>query len=475
MISDKCDYRAKDTKWSELAKPYYAEALENYEKYIATPSYNDPKTATKEHPFGQYVENALAFTAELGKRLGFKVDRCDNYCTELSYGEGPLIDVYAHSDTVPVVLKNWNTDPFKPTIVGDRIIGRGASDDKGPGLACLYGVKALKDHGLIDGYRVRFVFGGNEELDERCLEHYFHVLKKGYPTYGISPDADFPLIYAEKALCNYDATYNVDLGPAPFRWGTVLNLVCEDAEYDFKNLPAHLPFDKVKAVVDNYLADHPEIKGTWNGTLLHVKGKGYHGSMPWNGVNAGLYMINILGKVIGLQRLHEVYEDYKTGDGQPFGGNYKSKAFDRSSYCVGMFSYTSGKLVLHVNMRLPEDADIDEAAQNVRERTYVDKLKVTSKTPALYVDPKSAFIKTLMGVYQEETGDTKSKPEAIGGGTYAKESQNTVGFGGCFPGRDFGMHEDNEWFYIPDFYADIGIFAHAVYALGQLAKKEAKK
>ena len=64
-------------------------------------------------------------------------------------------------------------------------------------------------------------------------------------------------------------------------------------------------------------------------------------------------MINIIAKIIGSQKLHEAYEDYKSGDGPPFHGNYKSKAFDRSSYCVGMVSYKPGRLTLHINMRLP--------------------------------------------------------------------------------------------------------------------------
>ena len=42
------------------------------------------------------------------------------------------------------------------------------------------------------------------------------------------------------------------------------------------------------------------------------------------------------------------------------------------------------------------------------------------------MDPDSPMIKTLLGVYQEETGDTQTPIMAIGGGTYAKEAQNTV-------------------------------------------------
>lgn len=473
MLEKLKNYRA-DTEWNKMAEPYYDEAIDTLQKYIQTKSYNDPATVTKEHPFGQYVANVFDFDVALGEKMGFKIDRCEGYCVELSYGDPslPTIDVYAHSDTVPV-SSFWNFDPFKAEIKDDNIYGRGAADDKGPGLACLYGAKLLLDKGLIKGWRLRFIFGGNEEMGCECLNAYFHKLHKEYPTYGISPDANFPLIYAEKALCDYDASYDVDLGEQPFEWGVAMNLVCDKVDYDFKNL--HFDFEKAKTIADKYLADHPEIKGSWNSTILTIQGHGYHGSMPWNGTNAALYMINIIAKIIGSQKLHEAYEDYKSGDGTPFHGNYKSKAFDRSSYCVGMVSYKPGRLTLHINMRLPENVKCETAIRNVKDNTSADEVKMNSFTPALYVNPESSFIKTLMNVYQEESGDFESKPLAIGGGTYAKESINTVAFGGEYPGRDFFMHGDNEWFSIPDFKNLIGMYAHCLYALGNLAVKEAEE
>lgn len=463
-----------DTKWNKWAKPYYDEAIENLQKYIQIKSYNDPATVTKEHPFGQYVANVFEFDKALGEKMGFKVDSCQGYCVELSYGDPslPTIDVYAHSDTVPV-SSFWDFDPFKGEIKGDNIYGRGAVDDKGPGLACLYGAKLLLDKGLINGWRLRFIFGGNEEMGCACLHAYFHKLHKKYPTYGISPDAEFPLIYAEKALCDYDSVFDVDLGKKPFEWGVALNLVCDKVEYDFANLG--VDFSKAKPLVDSYLLSHKEIKGTWKGTVLEIQGHGYHGSLPWLGTNAALYMINILAKVKGIKKLHQAYEDYKSGDGKKFGGNYKSKAFDRTSYCVGKVSYKPGKLTLHINMRLPENVSVQEAIARVANHTNSDKVILKSFTPALYIDPKSPFIKTLMKVYRKETGDKKSKPMAIGGGTYSKESVNTVAFGGVYPGRDFFMHGDNEWFHLPDFKNLIGTYAHCLYALGNLAVKESKK
>lgn len=45
---------------------------------------------------------------------------------------GPLIVFAGHTDVVPTgPLSQWNSPPFEPTIVGDKLFGRGAADMKG--------------------------------------------------------------------------------------------------------------------------------------------------------------------------------------------------------------------------------------------------------------------------------------------------------------------------------------------------------
>lgn len=56
--------------------------------------------------------------------------------TELDSGRpGKTLMLIGHIDTVDVT-DGWNTDPFTPTEVGDRVYGRGAMDMKG-GLAAI--------------------------------------------------------------------------------------------------------------------------------------------------------------------------------------------------------------------------------------------------------------------------------------------------------------------------------------------------
>lgn len=57
--------------------------------------------------------------------------------------DAPTVLVYGHHDVQPVdPLDLWNTDPFDPTVDGDLLRARGASDDKGQLLFHLLGVRA---------------------------------------------------------------------------------------------------------------------------------------------------------------------------------------------------------------------------------------------------------------------------------------------------------------------------------------------
>jgi acetylornithine deacetylase/succinyl-diaminopimelate desuccinylase-like protein len=56
----------------------------------------------------------------------------------------PSVLVYGHHDVQPADLADgWDTDPFVPVEQGDRLVGRGASDDKGQVLFHALGLRAL--------------------------------------------------------------------------------------------------------------------------------------------------------------------------------------------------------------------------------------------------------------------------------------------------------------------------------------------
>jgi acetylornithine deacetylase/succinyl-diaminopimelate desuccinylase-like protein len=82
----------------------------------------------------------------------------------------PTVVIYGHYDVQPAEpLAAWATPPFEPVVLDGRILGRGASDDKGQVFAHVKAVEALRD---LDGglpLNVRFVVEGEEETGSPSL------------------------------------------------------------------------------------------------------------------------------------------------------------------------------------------------------------------------------------------------------------------------------------------------------------------
>src|SRR5579875_2480076 len=88
----------------------------------------------------------------------------------------PTVLLYAHHDVQPAGRDElWDAPPFQPTVVGDRIYGRGASDDKAGVVTHLAAVTAA-DAALGDdlGVGVSLFVEGEEEAGSRSFEAFLH-------------------------------------------------------------------------------------------------------------------------------------------------------------------------------------------------------------------------------------------------------------------------------------------------------------
>ena len=445
----------------ELAKKYYDLAIESLKKWIQIDSTFDESTIEKNKPFGNGVHKALEYIANLAEKDGFTVDRCDGYCTEISYGEGPLIAIYAHADVVPV-SGNWKFPPFSGTIEEDIMYGRGTSDDKGPAIASYYALKLLRDNQLINGFKVTLVIGGNEESGSKCLENYFNQLHKSYPVYGFTPDGDFPLIYGEKAIATYKVELPLEIKEiSALKGGVVINSVIDECYCD-------LNVEIAKADIENYCQEN-NLKYVYENNRLTFYGKASHGSLPDEGINAGLHLIKFLGIKFNYPKLVMTADGYLDGTGKSLGVYNESKLLHDTTYNVGLIEYKSNTLEYFVNFRYPENVNAEETCQKLNSLS-LGKVIYMGTSDYLLVDPQSKMIQTLLKCYQDHTGDKEHLPMAIGGGTYAKESKNTVAFGSHFPGREDHIHEANEKIHLDDLRKSIAIYASAILELGKLAK-----
>jgi acetylornithine deacetylase/succinyl-diaminopimelate desuccinylase-like protein len=126
------------------------------------------------------VRRAAEFAAEQLRQLGF--DQVQLLATEghpLVYGEWlkeagkPMLLVYGHYDVQPVdPVELWDSPPFEPTVRGDNLYCRGASDDKGQTMLIL---KAMESLVRVNGklpVNVRVLLEGEEEAGGESIEHY---------------------------------------------------------------------------------------------------------------------------------------------------------------------------------------------------------------------------------------------------------------------------------------------------------------
>ncbi len=77
----------------------------------------------------------------------------------------PTALIYGHFDVQPVdPVELWTNPPFEPTVKGDRVYARGASDDKGNMLAPILAVEALLQSEGGAPVNLKFCFEGQEEI-----------------------------------------------------------------------------------------------------------------------------------------------------------------------------------------------------------------------------------------------------------------------------------------------------------------------
>ncbi len=147
-------------------------------------------------PFGPGVKQALDEALALGRELGFSTVDLDGHIGYVEYGQGEdYVCVMGHVDVVPPG-DGWRQPPFSGTLIDGTLYGRGVLDNKGPILACLYGLYALKELGYVPSHRIRIIFGCDEETGFEDLRYYLE--KEEPPVYGFTPDCKFPVVYAER-------------------------------------------------------------------------------------------------------------------------------------------------------------------------------------------------------------------------------------------------------------------------------------
>ena len=428
---------------------------------------------TEETPFGSGPREALDLILSFGERDGYKTKLVENKAGHIEVGQGDeLFGILGHVDVVPVVEADWTSHPFKPEIRDGKIFARGSLDDKGPTMAAYYAVKLLDKLGVKWNKRVRVIIGSDEETGFRCVEAYFKHEEQ--PASGFTPDAMFPLVYAEKARATFDhklkflvedGNYNYKL--VKFNGGQVLNMVIASAKAELVG-----EVSDIKEKFENFLAlEKLDGEVTVEDTIkLTLKGKAAHGSTPQYGVNGATKLAEFLSK-LGLDNNGKNFVDYiveKLANdpfGEKLGIDYSDNEMGEATYNYGIIDYDLLKKVgiVSTDCRHPMKFDLVARLNGVK----VDNIdiEVTSTKEAHYVPKDDELVTTLMDVYRKHTGDTKNDAFVLGGGTYARCLKKGVAFGLLFPDKEDTMHQANEYLEVEDLLLATAIYAEGIYKL----------
>ena len=417
-------------------KKYLNDTVKSIQELIKIDSTNAP--AQDGMPFGKGAADALNTFLSLAQSFGFVTNNYDNYVGEVIFGDGEEFAVLAHLDVVPAG-SGWSHEPFGAEIVDGKIYGRGTMDDKGPAVICLYALKALKDEGFLPNKRIKLIVGCNEESGSACIAHYKKCTVM--PKYGFTPDADFPVIYAEKGILG--VKFNFDVKNAPFTalfGGTAGNMVCAEAFAVCEHCDGYEPFKLVK-IDDGFKS----------------LGVSAHGSTPEKGVNA---LDNLL------KFFAEKNSDVKNAYEFLFADKYHLKDFNDSTgnltFSPNIAKYENGVLSVWVDIRYPATIE-KQVILNALNSTGVD-YQIIAHQNALYNDKNGFLISTLNRVYCEETGEN-AQPIAIGGGTYARSLECGAGFGPQLLNEPSTIHQADEYISISHVEFLLKVYKKAIYEL----------
>ncbi|MDQ0188472.1 dipeptidase PepV [Alicyclobacillus cycloheptanicus] len=423
-----------------------------------------------DQPFGAGPARALAYMLNLAQQEGFAVKNVDGYAGHVEYGEGDeYVAVVSHLDVVPAG-SNWTYPPFGAEIHDGLIYARGAIDDKGPAMSTLWALIALKRLGMKPRRKIRLIFGLDEESGWECMAHYF--AKEPAPLGGFTPDADFPLIYAEKGTLTLRIAIHADtdsMNPrvVAFEGGQRTNMVPDHA-YAVVECHSETAAAEWEQKVYKYARQHQlDVEVNVSGSRIQIvtHGVSAHGSEPDRGVNAIVKLACVLsGQSVSNASMWRsiAVQDTKGG---ALGLECSDDITGALTSNLGRAYLDGDQYVFLFNIRYPLNVTKEELLARCQE--YVsDKWRVTGEggLAPLHVPLDSPVVKTLLKVYAEHTG-APADPITIGGATYARAIPNAVAFGALFPGQPDLAHQKDECWALEDYFRCIEIYAHAMFEL----------
>ena len=432
-------------------------------------------------PFGDGVKQAYETMLTMAAEEGFIPCDLDGFGGHFDFtgtGDG-LMGILGHLDVVPEG-DDWDFEPFGGEVIDGCVCGRGATDDKGPVIACFFAMKALKRCGFIPDRTVRMILGLDEETKWEGMAHYVAFADR-LPDCGFTPDADFPVIHGEKGILIFDIARKFGRNTSEglqlrsVTGGTAPNCVADRARAVISDT-AGGSYEDIRTLVDEIAQSRGwkiRTKGVGKSLEIVAEGVSAHGSKPENGLNAISIIMEVLGHLnfvnddvsefIRFYNEHIAFEFH----GEHMGCDLEDEESGRLIWNVGMIDLDQKAARITINIRYPITAEVEqiyEGIMSVIDPFDLGIVKERHQEP-VYFPADHPTVEKLMGIYRKHTGDEESKPMVIGGGTYARAMDHIVAFGARFPGRPELEHQRNEKISIDDLMLLSRIYAEAIYEL----------
>ena len=446
---------------SRLIDSYRDEFVSTLQAWIRVPSIKGE--AAPGAPFGPEVRRMLDQAMETGRKLGFAPRDVDGYACDLVLEGGPEeIGVLGHLDVVPVG-DGWTRPPFEGVVEDGKIYGRGTNDDKGPALASLFAMRAIREAGIPLRKSIRLILGCDEESGWEDMAYY--AAHAQMPEMGFSPDASFPLINTEKGMIHLALrapAAETGLRVLKMATGERLNVIPGES----RALVAG--GKEVAERVAAYAAETGlpfTAEVTAEGVWITAEGIPGHSAYPEGRRNAIGMMLRLLRALGAEGAIATLAEAVGTeSDGRSLGCACADDISGALTCNMGILRLEDGAWYGTLDFRCPVTANLEALERAAEAHLPGVAVEVLEKKPPHHVPADSELVRSLLAAYEEETG-WKGEAMSTGGGTYAKVLRQGVAFGALFPDEEDLAHQANEYERIDRLMLAMKIYANALIRL----------
>ncbi|NBH33120.1 M20 family peptidase [Clostridiaceae bacterium] len=433
--------------------------------------------AEEDMPYGPGAAECLDAALDMAEGYGFEVQDYDGYvgCVDFDSSLPKQLDILAHLDVVPAG-EGWQvTEAFEPVVKDGNLYGRGTADDKGPAVAALYAMRAVKELGIPLKKNVRLIMGTDEECGSSDIKHYYAIEKEAPMTF--SPDGQYPVVNVEKGRLGGHFTASFEASSqlprlVKIEAGTKLNVVPGKAAATVEGLALSVLEETAEAVKKEtgiefqFVSKEPFCEITAIGT-------GAHASKPQEGNNALTGILTLICRLPfapcpQIECVKKMTALIPHGDvnGKVLGVNLEDSVSGELTLAFSMLTVDGSGLDGQFDSRVPVCGNEDNVLKVIKDKMAKEGfcLLNDSMSAPHQVDGDSKLVKTLLKIYERYTGK-EGKCLSIGGGTYVHDLKNGVAFGASMPETDNRMHGADEFAVVEELVTSAAMFAQAIVEL----------